>query len=121
MLYNIYCEDCVDLISNMLIVDGNKRFTMEQIINHRWMRPPGEEEEDEQFRVLLQEHSVDSSKPPANTNSDDDSSDDSLKDQVLDYMMHLGLDRQRTLEVREESVGTILSPYVIYNFFQCIL
>ena len=82
----------------MLVVDSAKRMSVEQIVAHRWMHPQGEEEEEEEFHGLLQEYNT---RPPPSPGvpTDTDDTGDPLYEQVLDYMTHLGLDRQRTAEV----------------------
>lgn len=83
----------------MLLVDSTKRMSVDQIVAHRWMHPQGEEEEEQQqFRDLLQEYNT---RPPPSpgVSTDTDDTEDPLYEQVLDYMTHLGLDRQRTAEV----------------------
>ena len=82
----------------MLVVDSAKRMSVEQIVAHRWMHPQGEEEEEEQFHDLLQEYNT-GPPPSPGVPTDTDDTDDPLYEQVLDYMTHLGLDRQRTAEV----------------------
>nr|KAG5708725.1 hypothetical protein BaRGS_034942 [Batillaria attramentaria] len=94
---NIKIAECEDLIRNMLVVESKKRISVEQIINHKWMKVAGEEEEDRQFHELLQEYSADPSQPAATVSCHDDT-DDPLSEQVLDYMTHLGLDSHRTIE-----------------------
>ncbi|KAK7106559.1 hypothetical protein V1264_017798 [Littorina saxatilis] len=89
--------ECEDLIRNMLVVDSAKRLTVDQVIAHRWMSAPGEEQEEDQFHKLLQEFNSD---PPHTPGLDVDTRDteDPLYEQVLDYMTHLGMDRHRAAE-----------------------
>lgn len=89
--------ECEDLIRNMLVVESAKRISVEQIINHKWMKAVGEEEEDLQFHELLQEHNTGKPHQPGSYACDEEI-DDPLSQQVLDYMTHLGLDSHRTTE-----------------------
>lgn len=93
-----FASECEDLIRSMLVVDGKHRITMEQIINHKWMHPVGEEEEDRQFQALLRQYCADPSQSPGVGNAEEEV-EEALQEQVLGFMTNLGLDRKHTLEV----------------------
>ena len=78
----------------MLTVDANKRITMEQIINHVWMRS----EDDMNFLHIINSNNV----PPV---PDVDLLE--LNEHILNHMESLQIDRQRTIKVIVSDEGTI--------------
>lgn len=82
-----YISDCEDLIKQMLTVDCKKRYTMEQIINHKWMQ----QDDDNEFILMIREFNI-------NTVSDPDI--ENLSETVLDQMENVyGQDRGKIIEV----------------------
>ena len=71
----------------MLVVEPVHRLSMRDIVSHRWMRVPGD---DLEFDSLVRE-SLDTS------DVDDDTC---LNELVLHHMKQLGIDREKTVEVR---------------------
>lgn len=77
--------DCETLIRRMLVVDPTKRITISQIKQHKWMQADPS---------LQQQQSLSFSMQNYNSNLGD------YNEQVLGIMQTLGIDRQRTVEVR---------------------
>ena len=77
--------DCETLIRRMLVVDPSKRITIAQIRQHRWMQaePPVPRQACTAFSALSY-----------------NASPGRYDEQVLGIMHTLGIDRQRTVEVR---------------------
>lgn len=78
--------ECEDLICNMLVVDPVKRLSMDQLIQHKWMKISGE---DKEFEMLISEY---------NGNEELNHEITHLNEQVLNYMASFRLDRERTIE-----------------------
>ncbi|KAK0069240.1 serine/threonine-protein kinase SIK3 [Biomphalaria pfeifferi] len=83
-------RDCENLISNMLVVDSEKRYTIAQIIQHSWMRA-GYDECDELLDSVAcdEEHNT-----PV---------DSELGQQILNHMASLGQDIQTTIKSVESN------------------
>lgn len=71
----------------MLVVDPVKRLSMDQLIQHKWMKISGE---DKEFEMLISEY---------NGNEELNHEITHLNEQVLNYMASFRLDRERTIEV----------------------
>ena len=69
----------------MLVVDPQKRMSMTEIVNHKWIRLA---EDDLEFSQLVKE-----SLEPVNHDLD-------LSEPVLHYMEDLGIERERTVKVK---------------------
>ncbi|KAK3097997.1 hypothetical protein FSP39_015178 [Pinctada imbricata] len=80
--------ECENLIKQMLTVDPAKRITIDQILNHRWMK---QGEEDPEFEEMLYEY---------NRPSDVDPDVENLNELILSHIESLRLDRDKA----EESV-----------------
>ena len=81
--------ECEDLIKHVLMVDCNKRFTMEQIIGHRWMQMG---DEDPDFERMIHEF---------NRPVQFDPDVETLNETVLEHMETVHrLDREMTITVR---------------------
>ncbi len=92
------CPDCENLIRKMLVVDPAKRISVAQIKQHRWML--ADPSAPHQILSL--------SLTDYNSNLGD------YSEPVLSIMQTLGIDRQRTVEVRKgaDTVETCVSVYV---------
>ena len=75
--------ECEQLIRKMLVIDPAKRYTIEQIKNHKWMQMDGGEPSPVTSPV------AEIPKPIGEFN-----------EQALRLMQSLGIDQQRTIEVR---------------------
>ena len=80
-----FFSDCEHLIRKMLVVDPQKRMSMTEIVNHKWIRLA---EDDLEFSQLVKE-----SLEPVNHDLD-------LSEPVLHYMEDLGIERERTVKVK---------------------
>lgn len=78
----------------MLVVDPTKRITISQIKQHKWMQADPS---------LRQQQSLSFSMQNYNSNLGD------YNEQVLGIMQTLGIDRQRTVEVRSACPFHVLS------------
>lgn len=86
--------DCETLIRRMLVVDPTKRITISQIKQHKWMQADPS---------LRQQQSLSFSMQNYNSNLGD------YNEQVLGIMQTLGIDRQRTVEVRSACPFNVFS------------
>ena len=77
--------ECESLIKQMLTVDPSKRITIDQILNHEWVRAG---EEDPEFDELI------SYSRSSNVETEE------LNENILSHMENLGLDREMTEKVR---------------------
>ena len=77
--------ECEDLLRHMLIINPNKRISIQEIINHRWLR---EGEPDDEFNELVGES--------LNATANDA---EVFNDTVLCHMNSLGLDIEEVKEV----------------------
>lgn len=95
MSFSLCDSDCENLIRKMLVVDPAKRISISQIKQHRWMLA------DPSAPLQTLSHSL----TDYNSNLGD------YSEPVLNIMHTLGIDRQRTVEVRdaelEESAGLL--------------
>ncbi|NXF77741.1 SIK2 kinase, partial [Sclerurus mexicanus] len=94
-------EECEHLIRRMLVLDPSKRLTIAQIKEHKWMLV----EVPAQRPILY---------PPGEEN---EPSIGEYNEQVLRLMHSLGIDQQKTVEVKETQRGV---PGVGYNHFAAI-
>ncbi|CAI9723042.1 serine/threonine-protein kinase SIK3-like isoform X1 [Octopus vulgaris] len=78
--------ECENLIGHMLVVDPVKRISIEQVINHKWMKIGGP---DKVFEQLISN---------CNGSSELIQETNHLNEQVLNYMESFKLDRERTVE-----------------------
>ncbi|GAB1604852.1 serine/threonine-protein kinase SIK3-like isoform X1 [Argonauta hians] len=78
--------ECENLIGQMLVVDPVKRISIEQVINHRWMKIGGP---DKVFEQLISDFSGSTQLNPEMIH---------LNEKVLSYMESFKLDRERTVE-----------------------
>ena len=84
--YSCYIPECEKLLQRMLVIDPEKRLTMKEITNNKWMKLDGD---DEDFQKLI----ADSLEPI-------DEADEPLNEMVMQHMEGLGIDRESTVEVR---------------------
>lgn len=70
----------------MLVRDLSKRYTMTNIMNHKWVN---ELDEEDKANVLIS-----------------DSNDSELSEEVLNMMLARGIDRDKTIQVRVKHVMT---------------
>lgn len=87
--------DCENLIRKMLVVDPARRISVAQIKQHRWMLA------DPTAAHQTLSHSL----TEYNSNLGD------YSEPVLGIMNTLGIDRQRTIEVREQILNNTSSYY----------
>ena len=71
----------------MLVLDPKKRYTINQIRNHRWMCADGGYQEEKPRPHILGQ----------NAKSGE------INEQILKLMQGLGIDQQKTIEVRNET------------------
>lgn len=89
MIYVELSEECEGFIRQMLVYDGKKRLTIPQIATHPWML------QDKQAVDRYAEGSkVFSGRPD----------EEPYDVQVLSTMQRLGVDRQKTIQVRSQPV-----------------
>ena len=74
----------------MLQIDPAKRATMREVVNHKWMKIGGE---DPVFDNLIEESLT---KPLSHTGQ--------LNDIVLQHMESLGIERDKTIDVRKMTI-----------------
>ena len=79
LFYFISYIDCEHLIRHMLVRDLSKRYTMANIMNHKWVN---ELDEEDKANVLIS-----------------DSSNSELSEEVLNMMLARGIDRDKTIQV----------------------
>ncbi|XP_067679924.1 serine/threonine-protein kinase SIK3-like [Haliotis asinina] len=79
--------ECENLIRHMLIVDANKRLSVDQIITHKWMKLG---DIDEEFQEMIQEYNQVDDLDPSRTIQPNP--------QILQYIEELGFDKERTLK-----------------------
>ncbi|XP_012937201.1 serine/threonine-protein kinase SIK3 homolog [Aplysia californica] len=83
-------RDCEHLISNMLVVDSAQRFTVSDVLSHKWLKAtPDEPEPLVDQGVLVEDEGV--------------SLDSELGQQILVHMSGLGLDAEHTAKCVEEN------------------
>ncbi|XP_060076284.1 serine/threonine-protein kinase SIK3-like [Ylistrum balloti] len=82
--------ECENLIKLMLTVDANKRITMKQIIQHRWMKGG---EDDPDFEELINEY---------NRPTDVDPDLENLNEQIMSHMEYLEIDIDRVVRSVKE-------------------
>ncbi|XP_069115952.1 serine/threonine-protein kinase SIK3-like isoform X2 [Argopecten irradians] len=83
--------ECENLIKMMLTVDANKRITMKQIIQHRWMKGG---DDDPDFEEQINEY---------NRPTDVDPDLENLNEQIISHMEYLDIDIERVVRsVREQ-------------------
>ena len=85
-ILSCYIPECEKLLQRMLVIDPEKRLTMKEITNNKWMKLDGD---DEDFQKLI----ADSLEPI-------DEADEPLNEMVMQHMEGLGIDRESTVEVR---------------------
>lgn len=83
--------ECEDLVRHMLVVDPERRLSVDQILNHKWMKMEGS---DSEFERVIEEY---------NRVEEFDSMTD-LNEQVLLHMENLGINRERTEQVSGSSL-----------------
>lgn len=71
--------ECEHLIKHMLVRDVAKRYTMVNIMNHKWVK---EVDQEDKANVLLS-----------------DPNDPDLSEEVLTMMLARGVDREKTIQV----------------------
>ena len=79
LFYFISYLDCEHLIRHMLVRDLSKRYTMANIMNHKWVN---ELDEEDKANVFIS-----------------DSSNSELSEEVLNMMLARGIDRDKTIQV----------------------
>ncbi|KAJ8316256.1 hypothetical protein KUTeg_006270 [Tegillarca granosa] len=84
-----FFTECENIIKQMLTVDPNKRITMNEIINHKWMKLSGD---DSDFDNLICDY-----------NRPSDVEDDELNEQILSHIESLGLDSERSIKSVKEN------------------
>ena len=82
-LTSVICSsvDCEHLIRHMLVRDVAKRYTMANIMNHKWVNDM--DEEDKASMLIA------------------DSNDSELSEEVLNMMLARGIDREKTIQVMQ--------------------
>ncbi|KAH9499422.1 SIK kinase 3 [Bulinus truncatus] len=80
-------RDCENLISNMLVVDSQRRYSVSQIVQHSWMRAGC----DDCGADTLLDHNVSDDEHSVPVNS-------KLGHQILSHMVSLGQDTQATIK-----------------------
>ncbi|XP_077985470.1 serine/threonine-protein kinase SIK3-like [Glandiceps talaboti] len=78
--------ECEHLIKNMLVLDPNKRYNIDQVTTHKWFKM-GEED------VVLEQLISDS-----RNQSDIEHIDEPINEQILQHMVNIGFDKERTLQ-----------------------
>ncbi|XP_059139871.1 uncharacterized protein LOC131928009 isoform X2 [Physella acuta] len=84
-------RDCENLISNMLVVESARRYTISQIVKHTWMHAGSEDLDNDE--LLLDQGEDDNSL----------SVDSDLGQQILTHMASLGLDIDSTVKSVESN------------------
>ena len=103
-------SDCEHLIRRMLVLDPKKRYTIEQIRRHRWMRPPPVSDDSPaatEPQQQQQQQQPPPPPPPSSSSSSSLSSSASLHsagageydEQILKLMHTLGIEPCKTVEV----------------------
>ncbi|XP_041470128.1 serine/threonine-protein kinase SIK3-like, partial [Lytechinus variegatus] len=69
-------EGCEDLIKHMLILDPGRRYTTDQVLNHRWTKADGA---DPVFDKMFKEHNVESDR------------EEPVNELILQHMVSMGL------------------------------
>ncbi|XP_070551720.1 serine/threonine-protein kinase SIK3 homolog isoform X2 [Ptychodera flava] len=78
--------ECEHLIKNMLVLDANKRYSIDQITAHKWFKMG---EPDPILEQLLRDSS---------NQADMEDVEEPISEQILHHMVNLGFDKERTLQ-----------------------
>jgi len=104
-------SDCEHLIRRMLVLDPKKRYTIEQIRRHRWMKAEMEDSSagSEPHQPQQQQQQTSSSSSSASLPSGAE-----YDEQILKLMHTLGIEPCKTVEVRH-SARSFIGSAVIYS------
>ena len=100
--------DCENLISNMLVVDSEKRYSIAQIVQHPWMRHQGSEDATPGNGRAGEATTSNLAPAPAELEGGPESEDEEcgvfpdseLGQQILSHMANLGLDKDAIIQVK---------------------
>ena len=81
-----FFSECELLIRGMLLVNPSRRFTLQQVCDHQWMKKSGR---DETFEKLIMECK----------NTEEMNKIDPLNEMILNEMGEVGIDKERVRNV----------------------
>ncbi|XP_074652388.1 serine/threonine-protein kinase SIK3-like isoform X2 [Tubulanus polymorphus] len=79
--------ECEHLIRHMLVIDPNKRLTMEEIIRHKWIQVGSTPDDVKVFNEILEQYNNNTCSEP-----------ETINEVVLSHMESLGINREETVK-----------------------